>query len=277
MNPPLAQLSHVTKKYAGFDLSLDLDISRGLVTGLVGANGAGKTTTLKLLLGMVVPTSGTVGIIDRSRVGVVLDSQVHPAQWRVRDVAAVHRTFHPQWSQQRFTELCDQFRLPITQQVGKLSRGMGMKLQLATALSANPDLLILDEVTAGLDPNARDETLDLIAEFMTDENHAVIMSTHITSDLERIADVIAVIDQGRMVAHGMRDDLLTSYALAKGPGSADGVRDLAIGLRTHSSGWDALVPAESLASLPPEAVAEAPSLHDLTARLSTGSNQRKVA
>ncbi|WP_251212468.1 ABC transporter ATP-binding protein [Adlercreutzia murintestinalis] len=201
------------KSYPGFALGpLDLNVERGSIVGLVGPNGVGKTTLIKLLLGLITPDAGSLALLGqplpdpanmpaalKARIGVVFDTCAFTQASRVRDVAQLGRASYQEWDAPLFTRFLVDFGLDPKKQIAKLSRGMGMKLSLAFALAHHPELLVLDEATAGLDPLARDEMLDLLRSFMLDEHHAILMATHITSDLEKIADKVVCIDAGAML------------------------------------------------------------------------------
>lgn len=260
------QLEAVTKRYAAFALGpLDLVAPRGYVTGLVGANGAGKTTAIKIALSAVRPDTGQARLIDKTRVGIVLDRPYWQPDWRVRDVARLLAPFYPGWQQAIFDELADWAGVTPRTRVKDFSRGAGMKMQLAVALAHGAELLVLDEPTSGLDPLARSELLDRLAEFMTDERHAIVFSTHITSDLERIADALVVLDRGKVVASGMRDEVLASWAVVRGPAAAltPEIRGRVRGLREHTVGWEGLLAADALGLCGPGVVAEPPSIEEL--------------
>lgn len=159
--------------------------------------------------------------------------------------------------------------MPADRKVKDLSRGMGMKLQLAAALSHGAELLILDEPSSGLDPVSREEMLDILADFMTDEDHTILFSTHITSDLERLADYITVMDRGRVIASDAADDLRDTYRMVAG-GPSDltvDIRAVAHGLRRHGTGWDALVPVAGMSDLASDLHTEVPALDDIVVRL----------
>lgn len=206
----LVKVEHLTKRYDGFTLDdVSLSVGAGRVVGLIGSNGAGKTTLLKAMLGLIAPDAGTVTIFGRSaraaskaidlakeRIGIVFDTCAFLPWMRIKDVASLGRAAYSNWDEESFSALCARFRLDAKKRVKDISRGMGMKLTLAFALSHHPELLILDEATAGLDPIARDEILDILREFMNDEGHGILMATHITTDLEKIADEIICIDDG---------------------------------------------------------------------------------
>lgn len=209
----LVKIENLEKHYDDFSLrGLSLAVEPGAVVGFVGANGAGKTTTLKALLGIIEPDGGSVELLGervtakssvldklKARIGVVFDTCAFPGTCTVKAVGAIGRAAYPAWDASVYEALCERFGLAPKKKVSELSRGMGMKLTLAFALAHNPELLVLDEATAGLDPMARDEVLDLLRAFMEDGRHGILMSTHITSDLEKIADTVVCIDGGAVV------------------------------------------------------------------------------
>ena len=176
----LMEIDNLGKRYDDFELSgVSLAVEPGCVVGFIGSNGAGKTTTIKAILGIIAADAGTVRLFGqpvtcgsaaldaiKSRIGIVLDTCAFPDTCRVCDVGAIGRAAYREWDAAQFAALCDRFNLAPKKKVSELSRGMGMKLTLAFALSHNPELLVLDEATAGLDPIARDEVLDLLRDFM---------------------------------------------------------------------------------------------------------------
>lgn len=224
----LIQANGLWKRYDDFHLKgIDIRVEAGTVVGLIGSNGAGKTTTIKMLLGILRPDEGDVRVLGcpvgsgsapegelKQRIGVVLDTCAFPDTSKVKDVATLGRFAYRNWDAHRFSALCERFELAPKKNVKELSRGMGMKLMLAFALSHDPKLLILDEATAGLDPMARDEVLDILREFMSVEGHAILLSTHITSDLEKIADEIVCIDDGKLVFDVPKDEICDVAGIA---------------------------------------------------------------
>lgn len=273
-----AEIRGLTKWLDGFSLrDIDLTIPAGYITGFVGPNGAGKTSTIKCLLGMLHPDAGEVTVLGRpagapsDQVGVVLDSPSLVGDWTVAQTARALGRFYPSWDAAAFAGYCERFALPATAKVKNLSRGMGMKLQIALALSHDTRLLIMDEPTSGLDPVARDDLLELLQDYMLDERNAVLFSTHITTDLERVADFIVVIDGGRILHAEPRDDLLARYALVQGGDLPADARPLALGLREAPTGYTCLAETDQLLAFGPQAVVSPASLDQIVLHLSRKS------
>ena len=198
----------VTKSYPDFCLSgVSLGVPRGCVMGLVGANGAGKTTLMRLALGTVSPDSGTVELSSRAKTGFVGAVCPYPAQMSVPEVARMHEIAQEDFDRTAFERTCEALALPTdsTRRIADLSRGMGMKLQLACAVASGATLLLMDEPTAGLDPMVRGDVLDLLRRWMEPGDRSILISSHITSDLERICDYVTVIDDGRVLLTCERD------------------------------------------------------------------------
>lgn len=232
----LIKVSGLCKRYEGFALEgVNLRVTAGCVTGFVGSNGAGKTTTIKSVLGLAKPDGGEITLFGepvcgfgahgadldaalaraKARIGVVFDTCPFPIGSSVSDIESMGRFAFPSWERAKFEELARRFGLDAKKSVKDLSRGMGMKLQLAFALAHDPQLLVLDEVTAGLDPMARDEVLDLLRDFMTDETRGILMSSHITSDLEKIADYVVCIDAGHEVFSCATEEIIDIAGLVR--------------------------------------------------------------
>ncbi len=206
------------KDYGGFALEgVDMALPGGTILGLIGENGAGKSTLIKCLLGIVRPSAGQVRLLGKPAaealggVGYVPDECPFPDALRVGQLAGFLPGIFPAWDRELFAGYLGKFDLPGDRKIKELSRGMKMKLTIAAALSHRPRLLILDEATSGLDPVARDEILDEFLDFVQDEDHAVLISSHITSDLEKVCDYVTYLHHGRVTVSGEKDALLETY------------------------------------------------------------------
>lgn len=221
----MLKLEHVKKQYKDFQLDCSLTVKPGMITGLIGANGAGKSTTFKAVLGLIRTESGRVELFgkrpeeitpeDKERLGVVLADSGFSGYLSIRDLMPVLEAMYPQFDQTYFEEQCRRFELPVTKKIKEFSTGMKRKLQVLAAISHHADLLILDEPTAGLDVLARDEMLTMLREYMETEGRAILISSHISSDLEDFCDDIYMIDHGQVVLHEETDTLLNEYGLLK--------------------------------------------------------------
>lgn len=227
----LIKIDGLVKRYKDFTLDrVTFAVSAGTIVGLIGSNGAGKTTIIKALLGLVQPDAGSIELFGeqvaschpdyvgarraaqlRQDVGIVFDSCSFPDEYRVSDAARLCAQAYISWNAALFEELQVRMNLPADRRVRELSRGMGMKLALACALAHEPKLLVLDEPTAGLDPLAREEALETLRTYATDETRAVLLSSHITSDLERAADHVVCIDDGQ-IAFSQDVDTICDFA-----------------------------------------------------------------
>ncbi len=219
------EIKGLVKKYdEKFQLGkLDLTVPKGVIVGLIGENGAGKTTLLKAILNIIKTDEGTIKINGRDNheektkenIGVVLDNMFFPELLTAKDIELAMRGIAKNWDTELYYNYLKEFSLPVDKPLKALSKGMRKKLEIATALSHHPDILILDEATSGLDPVIRNEILDIFLNFIQDENHTIILSTHITSDLEHVADKIVFIDQGKIVLDKDREELIDHYGILK--------------------------------------------------------------
>ena len=216
------EVKGLCKDYGDFQLDhVDLVLPGGSILGLIGENGAGKSTTIKAILGLIRRDGGTIRIFGREAdgdgpscredIGVVLDEVSFHDPLKVPQVGRILSGVYRSWDQGRFDAYVDRFQLPRDKKIKEFSRGMKQKLSIATALSHHARLLILDEATSGLDPVVRDELLDEFLEFIQDEDHAVLISSHITSDLEKAADYVTYLHRGRVALQGAKDELLDTY------------------------------------------------------------------
>ncbi|MER5640219.1 ABC transporter ATP-binding protein [Kitasatospora sp. NPDC002227] len=263
----------------GFALrEVSFELPAGYVMGLIGANGAGKTTTIRSLLGMRGVDSGEIELLGhpvpgpvalRQDVGVVLDRGYLVGDWRLAEVERTLRPFYDRWDAARYRELLDGFGLDPRAKVKDLSRGMAMKLMIAVALSHGARLLVLDEPTSGLDPVARDELVGILGDFLLDEGHSVLFSTHITADLDRIGDYLTLMHGGRVVHTGPKDEVLASYRIVRaGPEElTDLVGIELIGPRRTPAGVAALVRTEEAELLGRAVLVEPPTLEEIAVHI----------
>lgn len=221
------EIRNLVKNYGNkFTLGeINLDIPSGIIIGLIGENGAGKTTLIKSILNIIRLDKGNIKIFEKDikineseikeNIGVVLDNMFFPELLMPKDINSIMKDVYKNWDEQLFNKYLSEFKLKNNQSIKSMSKGMRKKLEIATALSHHPKLLILDEPTSGLDPVVRNEVLDIFLDFIQDEEHTILLSTHITSDLEHIADKIIFINQGKVVLDQSRDDLLDNYGILK--------------------------------------------------------------
>lgn len=224
----ILELQQVQKTYPKSDFtlnSLSFALPYGAILGLVGENGAGKTTTIGCILNTVRKDGGTIELFGkqmqdtdtdiREKIGVVYDGDNFPGYYTPRQLDKVMAGLYTKWDHALFQKYLEDFHLPMKQKIKYFSRGMTMKLAIAAALSHHPQLLILDEATSGLDPVMRDEMLDVFLTFVQEENHSILLSSHITSDLEKVADYIAFIHHGRLIMTVSKDELIYQYAVMR--------------------------------------------------------------
>lgn len=251
------KLKGVSKKFPDFTLKdISFTLPKGYIMGVIGPNGAGKTTTIQLILNILEKDAGEVLVFGmdnvkneisiKQNVGVVFDNIFYVDSWSVRDTEKALSIFYEEWKHDVFEEMITRFDLPWNKKVSELSRGMQMKLMLAAAFSHNAKLLILDEPTSGLDPVMRDEFLEILQDYIKDGERSVLFSTHITTDLEKIADYITFINQGKMFYTGSLEDLLCGFRIIKGrPKDLTKIlEDKIIGLRSTDIGFEGLIRIE---------------------------------
>lgn len=221
------EVRQLQKAYPGFELkNVSLELPQGCILGLVGENGAGKSTLINLLLNAVPRDSGSVHVLGcdpaqpefvqtKQEIGVVLDEAYFPTAMNARQVGRMMQSCYQNWNESQYQDYLHRFQLPEQKPFKDYSRGMRMKLALAAALSHGARLLVLDEATSGLDPMAREEILDILNEFTRQEDHSILLSSHIVSDLEKICDSIALLHRGRLAFCEGKDDLMEKYALMR--------------------------------------------------------------
>ncbi len=220
------EIKKLTKKYDKFELkNINLSLPKGMIMGLIGENGAGKSTTIKAILNLIHIDSGKIKIfgLDNKReekrikedIGVVLDDSFLSEYLNPSDINKIMKNIYKNWDEKLYFKYLDNFKLPKDKNIKEFSSGMKMKIRIITALSHHPKLLILDEPTSGLDPVARNEILDIFQDFIQDEECSILVSSHITSDLEHIADYITFINDGSIVLSRTKDELLEHYGIVK--------------------------------------------------------------
>lgn len=224
----ILELQQISKTFPKSNFTLDnlsFSLPYGAILGFVGENGAGKTTTIGCILNTVKKDSGTIKLFGkemsdddtdlREKIGVVYDGDNFPGFWTAKQLSQVMEGLYQQWDHALFQKYLEDFHLPAKQKIKDYSRGMTMKLAIAAALSHHPQLLVLDEATNGLDPVMRDEMLDVFLEFVQEETHSILLSSHITSDLEKVADYITFIHNGRLIMTVSKNDLVYNYAVMR--------------------------------------------------------------
>ena len=270
----ILEIQGLCKRYADFQLSdISLSMAPGTITGLVGANGAGKSTAIKLILNLIRRDAGNIRVFGqdnlteeaavKERIGVVFDEPCFHDILTPLQISGYMHGLYGRWDETLFRRYLSAFSLPEKKPVKDFSRGMKMKLSIAAAMSHGAELLILDEPTSGLDPLVRDEILDIFLEFLQEESHAILLSSHITSDLDKIADTIALLDHGRLLFHEEKDALRDKYALVKGSREQlAALEDRLIGLRENRFGFEGLCLRQDVRRLP-ELTAERPTIEEI--------------
>ena len=278
--PTALSVTDATRSYdSGFTLDhITFDLPAGYIMGLIGPNGAGKSTLIKLILNMIRRDEGDIRVLGldsirdeeavKEHLGVVFDTGYFLDTWTVAKVEKAMAPMYRAWDRDAFDGYLTRFGLDRAKKVKELSRGMQMKLMLAVALSHDARLLILDEPTSGLDVLARDELMDILQGFIADGERSVLFSTHITTDLERAADLITYITDGRLYFTGPKDEFAESFLIVKGgPDDLDAdLRARAVGIHRYGTGFDALIPAgdgRTVAARTPGLLVERASIDDV--------------
>lgn len=220
------EIKDLTKKYDGFLLDkVSFNVPKGSIMGFIGQNGAGKTTTINSLLNIINWDGGEIRILGqempdheyevKEQISAIFDMLPFNDDLSAKQLNRIMRGIWKEWDSERFSKYLDRFQLPYKKKFGEFSKGMKMKLQIAAGLSHNSKLLIMDEATTGLDPVVRNEILDIFLEYLQDENNSILMSSHITSDLEKVADMVTFIDRGRILLTGIKDEILENHGVVK--------------------------------------------------------------
>ncbi len=248
------EFKKVVKQYDDFMLhDVSFVLPRGCIMGIIGENGAGKSTMIKLMLNLIQKEAGKITVLGcdsdrlsrsvREKIGVVFDECCFPENLKLKEIEKILKNIYQHWNSKAFKEYAATFNLPENKAVKDFSRGMKMKLSIAAALSHHAELLILDEATSGLDPVVRDEILDVFFDFIQEEKNSILISSHITSDLEKICDYITFLNNGSIIMSEAKDDILTKYVVVKG--GRDELESLPkeeiIGIRKSQFGAEALI------------------------------------
>ena len=268
------KIKNLSKSFGNFRLRpLDLEVKKGTITGFIGENGAGKSTTIKLILDVISRDGGTIEIFgkdigglsvdEKYKLGFVFDDLFLPGSMKVDEIEKMHSLLYKDyWEEGTFYEFVENFSLPNNIPISAFSRGMKMKLGLALAMSHGAEILILDEPTSGLDPVVRDDFLDILLDFIQDEDHTVLISSHILSDLEKIADYIAFIHKGELIFNEEKDGLSEKYGLVSlGDEEFESLdKSALVGVRKHQFGSQCLVKRDKI---PLDIDIEKPSIEDI--------------
>lgn len=220
------EIKNISKTYKNFKLDdISFVLPCGYIMGLIGENGAGKSTIINCILDIIEKDSGSISVLGqkndknnvslKENIGVVLDASDVYDNYTVKQIENIMKDVYKQWNHEVYDYYIQKFALPLNKMIKDFSRGMKMKMVITIALSHQPKLLILDEATSGLDPIMRDEILDVFMEFVQDENHAILLSSHISSDLEKIADYITFIHEGKLILSTSKNELIYEYGLMK--------------------------------------------------------------
>lgn len=253
------EIRKLSKKYDEFYLdNINLSLPKGCIMGFVGENGAGKSTAIKLILNLIHRDSGEISVFGKDNIeyekqikeeiGVVLDESSFPDNMKAADISIIMKNIYKNWDEHIFYNYLGRFNIKQNKAIKDYSRGMKMKLSIAVALSHNARLLILDEATSGLDPIVRDEILDIFLEFIQNEEHSIFISSHIISDLEKIADYITFIHKGKIIFSETKDKLLYDYGILKcSHGDFERLdKEIIVGYRENQFGVEALVKRSKL-------------------------------
>jgi len=274
----IVELKNVDKKFPGFALkNINFDVKKGYITGFIGPNGAGKTTVIRCIMDLLQVDSGSIHLFGKThqeatkaikqKIGFVYDGDYFYNELSVEQNKRIIAPFYENWNDDLFFYYMKHFNLPLKKKVKHLSKGMKIKFSIAMALSHNPQLIIMDEPTSGLDPVFRRELMDLLQDIMQDENKSIFFSTHITADLEKVADYVTFIHDGEIIISKEKDEVLDEYAIVKGPNHllSNNLRGHLQGIKVTDVGFEGLIKnADKItADLESEVLLERPTLEDI--------------
>lgn len=226
MTTKCVEMRNITKKFRDFKLdNVSLEVPQGKIVGFIGENGAGKSTTINLLLNLIDKDSGEIEILGlhypkdetkiKQQIGVAFDECFYPEELTPHDMGVILSGAYKEWDNEQYCQLLQRFSIPKMQTISSFSRGMKMKLDIIAAMSHHAKLLVLDEATTGLDPVVRDEILDMFIEYVKSQNSSILFSSHIISDVEKAADIVVLIDRGRIIFQEKKEQLLQRYCICE--------------------------------------------------------------
>lgn len=274
----MMEITNLSKSFKDFSLKgVNITLEKGYIMGFIGPNGSGKSTTIKLIMNLIKKDSGDIKIFGldnesnnisiKERIGFVYDENHFYEELTVKEMKEVISPFYCRWDERIFNKYAKDFELPINKEIKHLSKGMKMKFSLAIALSHHAELLIMDEPTSGLDPVIRSELLDILQSLLQDENKSIFFSTHITSDLDKIADFITLINNGEIILSKTKDELLEEHCIVKGSKKQLTINDPLnfIGLKQNDFGFEALCKdkKEVIKQYGNSVIIEKPTLEDI--------------
>jgi len=272
------EIKSLCKSYGDFSLrNVNMSLEKGTLTGFIGPNGAGKTTTIKCVLNMIKPDAGKIAVLGmdsvsddleiKQRLGIVLDDGHFYEELSLEKMKRLIAPMYPVWNDRIYDFYMEKFKLPKDKKIKALSRGMRMKYSLALALSHNAELFVLDEPASGLDPLVRGELMEILKDLVYEDNKTVMMSTHITSDLDKIADYLFFILSGEIILHGQKDEIKDRHAIVKGSVAAlsPDYEKYFIGINKTAYGFEGLTDNKAVLKkvLPQSTVYEVPTIEDI--------------
>ncbi|PFT59860.1 sodium ABC transporter ATP-binding protein [Bacillus cereus] len=273
----LLEVKNLNKAYENFSLKdVTFSLNQDCITGFIGTNGSGKTTTIKAILGLILKDSGKINFLEKdidkherkskNKIGVVLDEGYFYDELTLKEMKNVIAPSYTEWDEQVFLKYIKRFNLNLGQKISTLSKGMRMKFAVALALSHHADLLIMDEPTSGLDPLVRSKLIDILLDFMKEPGKSVFFSTHITSDLDKIADMIILIDDGQILIDEEKDALVETHALVKGDNQLinNQTEKLFLNLSQTKYGFEGIThKIDDVCRLMPGVLMERPTIEDI--------------
>ncbi|MCL2234698.1 MAG: ABC transporter ATP-binding protein [Firmicutes bacterium] len=288
MKEIILELKHVSKKFKDFSIEdVSFYLPKGYIMGFIGSNGAGKTSIIKLILNMLKLDSGSIEVFGkniiennstkRDRIGIVMDSSNYVEDWTLFETEKALKPFYSKWDSLKFKELLLRFSLDEKKKIKDLSRGMKMKFMFACALAHDPDLLILDEITTGLDAESRAQIIEILQTFIINEEKSILFSTHITADLEKIADYITLINNGKILYSNTKDKLLERFVLIKGKVKdlKQNQKSLIMGYNENEVGFDGIIEVECSSEFKKTCLIEKSTLDDIVTRFKLGGNENE--